>query len=179
MVSGHAGLTAARPSPASPASCVVIGNGCGRRLLLLMLRPGGHSSLLLRPRIQSQIPIRFQIRRQRQRQLQRVCSQLQTAGLGLFVARLWLRCGLSTRGSTLPRFAGLLRLAPQRRALPLYSPRLGTSIPPACSHMSLPAQSAHSLLLYRRRMAPPTCPRESPQALPVLLDISSRLILML
>jgi len=45
--------------------------------------------------------------------------------------------------------------------------------------MSLPAQSAHSPRLCRRRMAPPTCPQETLQALPVLLDISSRLILML
>ena len=45
--------------------------------------------------------------------------------------------------------------------------------------MSSPAQSAHSQRLCRRRMASPTCPRETLQALPVLLDISSCSILML
>jgi len=144
-----------------------------------MLRPGGHSSMFLRPRIQTQILIRFQTRRQWRRQLQRVCRQMQTAGPGLFAARCWQRCGLSTRGSTLPRFVGLLRLAPRRQALLLCSPRLGTSIPPASFPMSLPAQSVLSPRLCRHRMAPQTRLRETPQVLPVPLDISSRLILML
>jgi len=106
-----------------PASCVVIGSDCGRRLLLLMLRPGGHSSLLLRALIQTQIPTRFLIRQQRRRQLQRVCRQLRTARPGLFAARCWQRCELSMRGSTPLRFVGLLRLAPRPRALLLCSPR--------------------------------------------------------
>ena len=67
------------------------------RTPLQTLQPDGRSSLRLRPWIQTLFQIRFQIRRLRRWQLQRVCRRMQTAGLGLFAARCRQRCGLLTR----------------------------------------------------------------------------------
>jgi len=170
------GLMAALLSHASLASCVVIGSGYGLRRSLRKPLPGDRSRLLLL--VQFLVHFRIWIPLPLRRRLLSVCSLRLTARLGLFAARFWQRCGLSTPESTPPRFGGSPHLAPRLLARRPCSPRSRTSTPLARYRSRLPAQSAPSPRLCRRRMGL-MGQRVLLQVPPVLPDISLRLILML